>query len=144
MDADGSNIRRLTREDGADGSSAWSPDGRTPRSESRSRRDLTSSFSRKWRFKCASDGYPPHFELRVRLRGTHPSQNFRFFRPLFVSRTNLRGLAFQRRGKPGARIPDTFAAHLTLCDHESPCRLTAQTLGEFYKWLRTADTDEKL
>ncbi len=29
MDADGSNIRRLTREDGADGSSAWSPDGRT-------------------------------------------------------------------------------------------------------------------
>ncbi len=27
MDADGSNIRRLTREDGADGSSAWSPDG---------------------------------------------------------------------------------------------------------------------
>ncbi len=29
MDADGSNIRRLTREDGGDGSSAWSPDGRT-------------------------------------------------------------------------------------------------------------------
>ena len=27
MDADGSNIRRLTREDGADGTSAWSPDG---------------------------------------------------------------------------------------------------------------------
>ncbi len=29
MDADGSNIRRLTREDGGDGSSAWYPDGRT-------------------------------------------------------------------------------------------------------------------
>ncbi len=56
MDADGSNIRRLTREDGDDGSSAWSPDGRTlafmSSRDDRSRSEIyvmTVDGSRVWR-----------------------------------------------------------------------------------------------